>query len=80
MDLTNITTTHNGEQVVDGLGLCKAIAKATGMDPMRAWLLVGGTANASGFEVLAVGPKGDQSAYRLGEAQALADHLVAMGA
>ena len=78
MNLTDITTTHNGEQVVDGIGFCKAVAKSASIDPFRAFLLVGKAAQEMGAEVLCVGPKGDQSAYRLTAAEQIANSVMAV--
>lgn len=75
-ELDEMRETHDGEQVVDGMNLCKALAKATGIDPMRAFQLVGRTANTMGAEVLAIGPKADRAAYRLADADEIATYVL----
>lgn len=78
MNLTDITTTHNGEQVVDGIGFCKVVAKSASIDPFLAFLLVGKAAREMDAEVLCVGVKGDQSAYRLADAEGIANYVMAV--
>lgn len=78
MDFTDITTTHNGEQVVRGIEFVKVVAKNVGMDPWRTYFVVGNAAQEMGAEVLCIGPKGDESAYRLSDAEEIANFVMAV--
>lgn len=72
MNLTDITTTHDGQQVVNGMSLTKALIAETGADKMAVFRMVGKSAQHFGAEVLLVGAKGDEGAYRLADAERIA--------